>query len=186
LWLGALAWLYGGMVLCSVGLHKFVVYGRIARAMIPLFGLLTAFGLDRMLAWRHWPRVLTTTGIAALVVQAGWNFSGPLRQVFPREFVRAVEREFPDLTIDMDAAAFRPGQCEACGEYRLVYAKHLWPAPETIRLPAHDVLREAPHPLQFLPYQYEGFDPTQRDLLRRADIRMRLVRLRAQAYVERP
>ncbi len=186
LWLGALAWLYGGMVLCSVGLHKFVVYGRIARAMIPFFGLLAAFGLDRMLARRRWPRVLATTGIAALVVQAGWNFSGPLRQVFPREFVQAAEREFPDLTIDMDAAAFRPGQCEACGEYRLLYAKHLWPAPETMRLPDHDVLREAPHPLQFLPYQYEGFNPTQRDLLRTTDIRMRLVRLRPQAYVERP
>jgi hypothetical protein len=31
------------------------------------------------------------------------------------------------------------------------------------------------HPLQFLPYQYEGFEPMERQVLRANDIAMRLV-----------
>ena len=32
-----------------------------------------------------------------------------------------------------------------------------------------------PHPLQFLPYQYEGFEPMERQVLRGNDIAMRLI-----------
>ena len=32
-----------------------------------------------------------------------------------------------------------------------------------------------PHPLQFLPYQYEGFEPMERQVLRNNDIAMRLI-----------
>jgi hypothetical protein len=31
------------------------------------------------------------------------------------------------------------------------------------------------HPLEFLPYQYEGFEPMEREVLRRLDISMRLI-----------
>jgi hypothetical protein len=34
---------------------------------------------------------------------------------------------------------------------------------------------EAPHPLTFLPYQYEGYTPEQRRVLRSTDISMRLI-----------
>jgi hypothetical protein len=41
------------------------------------------------------------------------------------------------------------------------------------------VLLARPHPLQFLPYQYEGYTPAERAALRAIDIRMRLVEVRA-------
>jgi hypothetical protein len=48
--------------------------------------------------------------------------------------------------------------------------------PEPVTLPKrYRVVREAPHPLQFLPYQYEGYTPAQRSALRATDIRMRLI-----------
>ena len=55
-------------------------------------------------------------------------------------------------------------------------AKHLYPGPEPVRLPPrYTVIKSTPHPLQFLPYQYEGYRPEQRAALRAADISMRLI-----------
>jgi hypothetical protein len=33
----------------------------------------------------------------------------------------------------------------------------------------------APHPLQYLPYQYEGYSPGERQFLRDVDVRMRVL-----------
>jgi hypothetical protein len=61
-------------------------------------------------------------------------------------------------------------------EYVWAYVQHIYPAPEPLVLPpGHAVLARAPHPLQFLPYQYEGYTPDERDKLRSTDISMRLV-----------
>jgi len=178
-WLLSLLWLYGGLVLFSVGLHKFVVYGRIVRTMVPFFCLLTAFVVQDLLARRRARLLVVTAALAGLVLQAGWNFRVPLTQVFPREFVHRAQCQFPDLAVDADALAFGPDQVDASGDYRLIYAKHIWPEPVPLNLPPHDELLAAAHPLQFPPYQYEGFGPAQRAHLRDMDIRMRLVRLRA-------
>jgi hypothetical protein len=57
-----------------------------------------------------------------------------------------------------------------------INAKRLYPGPDAVTLPLHyTVLRRAPHPLQFLPYQYEGYPPSQRSALRSADIEMKLL-----------
>jgi hypothetical protein len=177
IWLLGLGWLYGGLVLFSVGLHKFVVYGRLVRMLVPFFCLLAAFATDDLLA-RRWGRPVAWAALAGLILQAGWNFQTPLRQVFPREFLRRAQHLVPDLALDADALAFGASQVDASGDYRLIYAKHLWPEPAPLRLPPYEELLAAPHPLEFRPYQYEGFGPTQRARLRETDIRMRLVRLR--------
>jgi hypothetical protein len=181
IWLFGLLWLYGGLVLFSVGLHKFVVYGRIVRTMVPLFCLVTAFAAEDVLARWRTRRVVVAAALVGLVLQAGWNFRIPLTQTFPREFVHRAQCVYPDLAVDADALAFGPDQVDASGDYRLIYAKHIWPEPRPPNLPPYDELLAAGHPLQFLPYQYEGFGPVQRAHLRDMDIRMRLVRLRGDA-----
>jgi hypothetical protein len=173
-----LLWLYGGLVLFSVGLHKFVVYGRIVRTLVPLFCLLTAFAVQDVLVRRRLRPLVAVAGLAGLVLQAGWNFRVPLTQTFPREFVHSAQCRFPDLSVDVDALSFGADQVDVSGDYRLIYAKHLWPEPAPLKLPPYDELLAAAHPLQYPPYQYEGFGPAQRAHLRATDIRMRLVRLR--------
>jgi hypothetical protein len=59
----------------------------------------------------------------------------------------------------------------------LLNAQHLYHprAPRSpLASPAVEVVRY-PHPLQFLPYQYEGFAPMERQVLRTTDIAMRLL-----------
>ena len=57
-----------------------------------------------------------------------------------------------------------------------MYAHPIYPTPEAVHLPArYVVLKEARYPLQFWPYQYEGYTPAERRILRSTDIRMRLL-----------
>jgi hypothetical protein len=57
----------------------------------------------------------------------------------------------------------------------LLYTEHLYP-PRRLEVPAGMVeIFAAPHPLQFLPYQYEGYTPQERQFLRSTDIRMRVL-----------
>jgi hypothetical protein len=157
------AFVYVTLAMCSVVFNLFVVYGRLARQLVPFLCLLTATVLVR--AWKTRPAAqrtgLAVVASAFLAVQAMVNFSQPLRQPFPREFVRRVE-----------ALAATAGASETTTQY----AHHIYPVPEPFTMArGATVLALAPHPLQFLPYQYEGFSRAERHQLRSTDIRMRAV-----------
>jgi hypothetical protein len=97
--------------------------------------------------------------IAGVALQAAANFATPLRQMFPPEFYRLAERAAPPTPR---------------GGLGLLYVGHIYPTPVPAP-PDCDVVIARPHPLQYLPYQYEGYGPAERAALRAADIRMRLV-----------
>jgi hypothetical protein len=156
-----IAFVYGALVICSVGLNVFVVYGRLARQLIPFLCLITATvlmnGTERAVI-----RARTVALImAATIIQAAVNFSTPLTQQFPAEFTRRGE-----------AIAERAGIYEPV----TAFMHHINGAPEPFTTPpGYRELAAARHPLQFLPYQYEGFTPREREALRSADIRMRVL-----------
>jgi hypothetical protein len=157
------AFVYGALVATSVVTHTFVVYGRLARQIVPFLCLMAASAIADFLrarspSTRVW---LAPTVALLLIVQAAFNFATPLKQVFPAEFLRSARR---DHRIGQDANLV------------IVNAKHLYPGPEAIALPPrHTVLMHEAHPLQYLPYQYEGYTPSQRAALRSADIEMKAV-----------
>jgi len=158
--LAAVAFVYGALVLASVGLHWFVVYGRLARPLVPFLCLLTARQIYQLQA----DQKLSRTAIKALglgiAVQAAWNLSLPFSQAFPDTFrERAVA-----IT-----AGFDPQRTD------LLYADHIHPTPSPSPERSHRELARTRHPLQYLPYQYEGFTPEQRAALRSVDISMRVV-----------
>jgi hypothetical protein len=157
----AIAVIYGGLVATSVVFERMVVYGRTSRQLAPFASLLAAILLARM--WRASPahRRAAIAVLAAALAQAAFNFYQPLTQVFPPEF-RALAAK---------VAARSPGQ------KMLLYAEHIYPTPRPAPLGAGAVLIARRHPLEYLPYQYEGYTPEERAALRAADIRMRLVRL---------
>jgi len=154
---------YVCLVGSSVVLHVFVVYGRLARQMLPFLCLVTA---DRFEALRTPKRrgaraIFASVGLV-LLAQAGMNISGSLGQVFPREFLRK---------------ASRYANCgPQYGPVVAVNADSHHPLPLPVALPpSYVVVEEAPHPRAFLPYQYEGTTPSERELVRQSDIRMRLI-----------
>src|SRR5262249_30226358 len=146
-----------------VVLSKFVVYGRLTRQVVPFLCLVAAAAVSRL--W-HSPaaraRFAAVVIVGALVIQAAVNFWQPLVQSFPADFI----------------ARNRPYDTVAARYQRFIWvnAEHLYPRPEALTLPPHYVtLAAARHPLEFLPYQYEGFTPEGRAVLRSTDIRMQLL-----------
>jgi hypothetical protein len=155
---------YACLVLASVVLHAFVVYGRTARQLVPFLCLVAGAGFTALAASpRRSVRRLAAVAALLAVAQAAANFRQPLMQWFPREFI---VRNMP--------AADRLAQSE-----RVIWinTRHLRPLPGAdAGLPANAVtIAEASHPLQFRPYQYEGYTPAERAVLRSTDISMRLV-----------
>ena len=161
-----LACAFGVLALLVVGsnlLHQFVVYGRLARQSVPFLSLLVGYTLFG--PWRHAPRARALVPVAAvlLVAIAAANFAKPLRLEFPAEFMARGRAALAVHGISDE-------------RHRFVNAKFMWPRPEPFVLPERSrVLLHAPHPLQYRPYLYEGFDRHQRATYRAADLAMRLV-----------
>ena len=168
---GRLAWHVGAGVLVVGGLlglsdviRQFTVQGRRVREVVPFLCLGAAVGIAEFLQSRGAGRRRWTTAIALLVgACAAWNFSVPLRQVFPDGFRQL-------------AAAAIARQSDASA-YRLTFVRNLWgmdlAGPPS---PFPTILRR-PHPMQYRPYQYEGYDTAQRADLNSHDVTMRLIRV---------
>lgn len=184
LWIGAVAWcavrwrvylpvravragliglvcLYVALAVLSTGLHFFVVYGRLARQIVPYLSLVAGTVLVRAVArharlWR-----LALPALAVLVVaQFAFNAREVLSQTFPAEFI-----------VEGEQFAGRQG----ASKIETLYAAHLYPPARQDSPAGYREVFSARHPLQFVPFQYEGFNPEQRQFLRSADIRMRVL-----------
>jgi hypothetical protein len=172
---------YGLLVLGSVGIGKFVVYGRLVRQMIPWLCFTSAYGIARLFQQGSKYRNALVTGCIALVIQAGWNMSYPLRQVFPADVRRTVDAQYGSVNYDVsfNGPVMDGSPNSVPSPYVLLNAQFLyrllsWKAPIS-----GEVLFSAPHPLAYRPYQYEGLDPRKRDLLQHGDYSMRLIRRRS-------
>jgi hypothetical protein len=152
---------YGALAILSTGLGVFVVYGRLARQLVPFFCLVTAAVLVRISVRRpSLAHVLIPAVAAAVVLQAAFN----ARQVFAQQFP-------PEFIANGEQAAGRQGASRAAS----LYTEYTYP-PVKLEVPADSVeVMSASHPLQFVPYQYEGFTPDQRRFLRSTDMRMRIL-----------
>ena len=166
---GRLAWHAGGLVLVLGGLlflsdvvPLFRIQGRQVRELVPFLCLGAAVGIAQFVRNRARGRRAWSIAIAVLVGGcAAWNFSVPLRQVFPDGF-----RRLASATI-----ARQP----AYHAYRLTFVENLWGAYlDSPISPQPPILRRS-HPMQFRPYQYEGWDRGQRAELNRHDLAMRLI-----------
>jgi hypothetical protein len=176
-WVLAAAFIYLGLGFTSAVLHVFVVMGRQSRQLVPFFSLATAAAVMELLERRRWSSRIVGACVAALVLQAGWNFRQPLQQRFPGDVIAEITAKYGP--IDFDNTIQGPPQAHEHVESQWVLfnAQHLY-HPRAPRPPLPSSVLEVMrfrHPLQFLPYQYEGFEPMERQVLRANDIAMRLV-----------
>jgi hypothetical protein len=154
--------IYGGLVVTSTVMEKFVVYGRLARQLVPFFSLATAAVVWRASAALPSRLRTVTPFVIVLAALAAFNFARVYRVVFPAEFVLE-GRQDPRVGHDGN---------ELVG----ILTSHFYPVPEPVRLPDRFILiGRAPHPLRFLPYQYEGYKPAERAAIRSADLNMKLL-----------
>ncbi|HYS27639.1 MAG TPA: hypothetical protein VEP46_18650, partial [Vicinamibacterales bacterium] len=176
-WVLAATCIYLGLGASSAILHAFVVMGRQSRQMVPFLCLATAAAAMEVLERRRWPSWMVTACVAALVVQAAWNFRQPLLQRFPRDVISEITSKYGPIDFDNTIQGPPLTHDHVESQWVLFNAQHLY-HPRAPRPPLPPSLVEVMrfrHPLQFLPYQYEGLEPMERQVLRGNDIAMRLV-----------
>jgi hypothetical protein len=177
LWLGALAFLYICLVIPSVFLHSFVVYGRLARQMIPFLILLAAGGLSRLKQNFSFGETLTKGVLVAVVIQAAWNYQTSTALTYPREFAQEIQVTTPEFHFSEKRLTFgAPTLCQNNG-YIAEYVKHFEIPPEPNPAIKGEMVLAADHPDNFIPYQYEGYSPVERNDLREMKVEMRFYRV---------
>jgi hypothetical protein len=161
--LAGLLFIYGMLVVFSVGLQKFVVYGRLARQCVPFFCMLTAHWLVDLRTSNTKGGYISSAVLILIILQAGFNFYQPMVEVFPEDFRKAALK----ITKTSDKHT-----------YDLLVMDHLnylQLLPKLSSLKPHRTILQAPDPIEFLPYQYEGYTPDERNKLRSTNVHMRLI-----------
>ena len=177
-WLAALGAGYCLLTLMSSGLGHFVVYGRTVKALVPFVCLAAGWAVRSLAAGRR----LARAAAAALIAGSGaWHAWAHLQRVFPREFEVSVLRGWgnPKRSLSVSGSLYVPlAMPVARPDLALVNAQFLYPVRGYIGFPQGETILRAQNPLSYRPYQYEGFTPRERAILRSGDISMRLIRLR--------
>jgi hypothetical protein len=177
LWLSMATAVYILLVVGSVGLHAFCTYGRISRQLVPFLCLTAAYAATLLMKFR-WFRWAQWAFVAALALQAAFNLRQPLAQRFPGEVLKEVRREYErlgyDTTLEGAYQGRNPGR-----RWILLNTRYLTGITGLRDPPAGDVVFRIPHPLEFIPYQYESLTPKERSILRSADISIRLIDTRS-------
>lgn len=160
----------GGMVGLSDVVQRFSVYGRHSRPLALFLCLLGGWLLERSYASGRAGRRLAAVLVLALAVQAAVNFRIPLHQEFPPQFsaraavvTAAAEQEDARFYRTMDDGLFGSE------------------ANRLARVRPHIELLRSPHPYQFEPYAFDGFNESIRADFRRNDFAMVAVRLLPEA-----
>jgi hypothetical protein len=159
--------IYAIFVLDSDIRHNLVVHGRHSRQLLPFLVVGFGLGLDQLCRKSRYGPLWAAAVVAALVGNAFATFAVPLSQEFPRDFkarAEAVVRTRPAIT---DGGSY----------YRMVNVDHFVFEPEILRDQPMETLLASPHPLQYVPYLYEGESQDMKKLRRSIDHRMRLVRM---------
>jgi hypothetical protein len=174
---GSVVGIYVVWTIVSSVAHLFVLNARTVKPVVPLLCLLSGWGLAALsrlnlrLAW------VAGILIAALGII---NLAPHFWLVFPLDFEAVARAEVgnPKRTASVSGSYFPPriGPVTA-PDHVMVNVQYLYPIRSPASSPEGETILAAAHPLEYRPYQYDGFTPRQRGILRTTDIRMKLVRL---------
>jgi hypothetical protein len=170
----AILFIYLCLAIPSVFLQSFVVYGRLARQILPFLMLLGAAGLISLEGSFQGGRRLAQLLLVIVLLQAGWNYFESYRLSYPREFAVQAQVLYSDFSFSEKRLIFgAPALCQNNG-YIAEYVKRFDLPPDANSPIVGQILLAAPHPDNFRPYQYEGYTYEQRQYLRALKPEMRL------------
>jgi hypothetical protein len=172
-WLSGIVFIYLCLFIPSVLLHSFVVYARLTRQLLPFLILLSAHGLALFEKRKQVSQSIIIILLAGVFIQAAWNFRASYQLFYPRQFSEALQAQFRGFEFSTKRLAYgAPTLCQSNG-YVIENTKYFLSAPEATPLVKGEILQDVPHPVNFLPYQYEGYTPQQRQEFRERQLSMR-------------
>jgi hypothetical protein len=166
-WIAAILLLLGIWLFFSDVVHRFVLYGRTVRALIPFLALAAAGALTSLRDSSRTTIQQLLQFIAVIGCLGGSTMMvPPLRQIFPVEFRQLATQTMVTVRAQAPAA-----------EFRVLFDNYQFGPNTGGVLPPHRELLRRPHPHQYRPYLYEGYTRAQRPLYLNSDTAMRLVQL---------
>jgi hypothetical protein len=189
-WIAASLVIYSIFIFGSTVFEKFVIYGRFARELIPFFCLIMAFSVYRFrdIFLKH--RVFSVLGILFLIIQATFNFYPPIVQKWPKDFYNNVNQVYGKVY--RDAAVLGPSIKNDIKLDRnkknlvVLNIDFLYPIIEQKPGYSGKLLMKENHPLAYWPYQYEGWAPQERKILRASNLSMELIEVNPFNGVNQP
>jgi hypothetical protein len=189
-WLACATAIYLGLGVSSSVLHRFVVYDRLARQLVPFICLAVSTGLSG-LVFGNVHRSGVWLGCGGLALLFGWNAAPLFVQRHPREVVADAMAVYgPDqirlgTTLARSPSVtqlFLPSELtqvtDESRRYVLLNVTDISiedPPAGLIPRPPGRVLFSLPNPRQLPAMQYHGYTPAQREFLRAVDFSMQLV-----------
>jgi len=159
-----ITFVYLCLAVSSVILQKFVVYGRLARQLVPFLALTGAYSLRIIEMDRRLGKVSLALVLCTLVIQAGVNFWKPLHFVYPEEFIEQAQERYPDFRPPRNMTYFYSPNVTDVGPYKAYFIQFVYPLPKEEIPIEGKVLMSAENPLSdFPPFWYdEGYSPEER------------------------
>ena len=183
-WAGGSIFVYLCLLIPSVFLHRFVVYGRLARQILPFLILLAASGLAKLIQNFPSGQKIVRLILVIIFIQAAWNYLGSYNLSYPREFAWEAQVRYPDFGFSEKRLAFgAPTLCQNNG-YMIENVKYFVTPPEVNPPVQGELLLSALHPINFLPYQYEGYTYQHRQRFRELKLEMRFYKVDSQFISE--
>lgn len=178
LWLGCILSALLLMIALSAGLRQFVLYGRVVRILVPFIAMACAFGIAPLLSKRG---LVTKIGFVAVVALLSLSNAIPaMRQQYPLHIAWQVYQDYDNVSFETTVQErfrrwnLRPEAPDA--RYRLYNsAVYLTISEIESGRPEGRLLLEAPHPLHYRPWQYEGLTAEMRDLVNSHEFKIWLI-----------
>ncbi len=168
---------FGSLLIFSVFLQKFVVYGRLVRQIIPFITMIAAQGLALIGEKGRSGKVLQLSLIVAMIFIAGFNFKKPLTLTFPLDFAKNVQTQYPEIRIKPYQISYEAPDIISIDKYQVTFIKYIFPAPNNHPEIQGQVLIQAEHPQKYLPFLFEGISPENRVRFLTTDISMKLIKV---------
>lgn len=164
IWVGGALFIYACFVISSMVLHKFVVYGRLVREMVPFLVLASAYGFRMIEGSKRWGRLITVVILAVVILQAGLNFRRPFLIIYPLNFANQARKVYPYFKPPKNMTYYYTSNVIDVGPYKAYYIKYIFLLPDEIPPVDGKILMSAEHPLSsFPPFRYEdGYAPQER------------------------
>ncbi|MCC6299067.1 MAG: hypothetical protein IT314_07195 [Anaerolineales bacterium] len=173
LWASVTLFIYLCLLIPSVFLNLFVVYGRLARQAMPFLILLSASGFESFNQNFNFSKKLKKVLLIGIIVQALWNYQASFMLTYPREFAQEAQSLRSEFVFSEKRLTFgAPTLCQNSG-YIIENVKRFDRLPEPNPPVQGQLLLSAPHPENFLPYQYEGYTYAEREQFRAMNVEMR-------------
>jgi hypothetical protein len=166
------SWMVGAVIFCigMIGFSdfygRFAVYARHTRPLALFLCLIGGWFLAG-LCRRGWiGKSVFGVILAGLFIESAASMAVPMRQVFPEDFKARAE---PIILHDM---ARDPGLYQVLADGYAENDQLL-----AVEERPYSVLDRSPHPLEFRPYSFDGYNEELRAAFRARDISMRVVRM---------